>query len=240
LVDHRRRGRSPSHLATDPALRRQRRLGPPRASRCRSLHERPADRARRAHRTLALVGRRRRVQPCHRALPARSLRRPDRSRASLGATVLAPVRKRRPPHDPAKDLPDTRGVQGRPRGLTQEARLAAYPIETHIAEKLHAYTRPPTRAGRENSRVRDLPDLALLASTRAIEAVGLRSALATTFAFRATHAVAGRFRRRRPRGRCRTGWEPLDARAMGQAHDPAVRASPREGCQPAGVSASPR
>ena len=75
--------------------------------------------------------------------------------------------------------------------MTQEARLAAYPIETHIAEKLHAYTRPPTRAGRENSQVRDLPDLALLASTRAIEAVGLRSALATTFAFRATHAVAG-------------------------------------------------
>ena len=73
----------------------------------------------------------------------------------------------------------------------EPARVAAYPIETHIAEKLHAYTRPPARAGRENSRVRDLPDLALLASTRAIEAVGLRTALAITFAFRATHAVPG-------------------------------------------------
>ena len=73
------------------------------------------------------------------------------------------------------------------------ARVAAYPIETHIAEKLHAYTRPPTRAGRENSRVRDLPDLALLASIRAIQAAGLRIALATTFAFRARHAVPGAF-----------------------------------------------
>lgn len=71
----------------------------------------------------------------------------------------------------------------------EPVRIAAYPVETHIAEKLHAYTRPPTRAGRENSRVRDLPDLALLASTRGFDGVGLRAALATTFAFRATHAV---------------------------------------------------
>jgi hypothetical protein len=69
------------------------------------------------------------------------------------------------------------------------ARIAAYPIETHIAEKLHAYTRPPARAGRVNSRVRDLPDLALLASTRGIDGADLRTALAATFAFRATHAV---------------------------------------------------
>lgn len=60
----------------------------------------------------------------------------------------------------------------------EPARVAAYPIETHIAEKLHAYTRPPARVGRENSRVRDLPDLALLASTRAIDGAGLRTALA--------------------------------------------------------------
>lgn len=71
----------------------------------------------------------------------------------------------------------------------EPVRIAAYPVETHIAEKLHAYTRPPTRPGRENSRVRDLPDLALLASTRPLAARELRVALETTFSFRATHAV---------------------------------------------------
>ncbi|MFY9826715.1 MAG: nucleotidyl transferase AbiEii/AbiGii toxin family protein [Thermoanaerobaculia bacterium] len=38
--------------------------------------------------------------------------------------------------------------------------LRLYPIETHIAEKLHAYTMPRTRP---SSRVKDLPDIALLA-----------------------------------------------------------------------------
>ena len=41
--------------------------------------------------------------------------------------------------------------------------LRLYPLETHIAEKLHAYTMPRARP---NSRVKDLPDLALLASAR--------------------------------------------------------------------------
>jgi len=39
--------------------------------------------------------------------------------------------------------------------------LRVYPIEIHIAEKLHAYTMPRAR---ENSRVKDLPDLGILAS----------------------------------------------------------------------------
>ncbi|HET9620104.1 MAG TPA: nucleotidyl transferase AbiEii/AbiGii toxin family protein [Kofleriaceae bacterium] len=64
--------------------------------------------------------------------------------------------------------------------------LRLYPVETHIAEKLHAYTMPRTRP---NSRVKDLPDLALLATTRTIDALHLRRALEQTFAFRATHPV---------------------------------------------------
>ncbi len=36
--------------------------------------------------------------------------------------------------------------------------LRVYPVETHVAEKLHAYTVPRTRP---NPRVKDLPDLAL-------------------------------------------------------------------------------
>jgi len=62
--------------------------------------------------------------------------------------------------------------------------IRIYPIETHIAEKLHAYTLPRKRP---NSRVKDLPDLALLATIRSIEAARLHAAIEQTFAFRATH-----------------------------------------------------
>jgi len=64
--------------------------------------------------------------------------------------------------------------------------LRLYPIETHIAEKLHAYSIPRSRP---NSRVKDLPDLALLATAQAINAKHLRAALEQTFAFRKTHAL---------------------------------------------------
>lgn len=64
--------------------------------------------------------------------------------------------------------------------------LRVYPIETHIAEKLHAYTMPRARP---NSRVKDLPDLALLATAQTIEAKRLRAALEQTFTFRNTHPL---------------------------------------------------
>jgi hypothetical protein len=64
--------------------------------------------------------------------------------------------------------------------------LRLYPIETHIAEKLHAYTMPRARP---NSRVKDLPDIALLATAQRIEARRLRQALEQTFSFRKTHAL---------------------------------------------------
>lgn len=65
-------------------------------------------------------------------------------------------------------------------------RLRLYPIETHIAEKLHAYTMPRSRP---NTRVKDLPDLALLASAQQLDAKRVRMALEHTFAFRKTHAL---------------------------------------------------
>jgi hypothetical protein len=65
-------------------------------------------------------------------------------------------------------------------------KLRLYPIETHLAEKLHAYTMPRTRP---NSRVKDLPDLALLASAQSIDAGRLRAALEQTFTFRKTHVL---------------------------------------------------
>lgn len=64
--------------------------------------------------------------------------------------------------------------------------VCVVPIETHIAEKLHAYTVPRTRP---NSRVKDLPDLALLATARPMEASRLRTAIQRTFEYRATHPV---------------------------------------------------
>jgi hypothetical protein len=66
--------------------------------------------------------------------------------------------------------------------------LRLYPIETHIAEKLHAYTMPRSRP---NTRVKDLPDLALLASAQPVEARRVRAALEQTFGFRRTHDLPG-------------------------------------------------
>jgi predicted nucleotidyltransferase component of viral defense system len=67
-------------------------------------------------------------------------------------------------------------------------KLRVYPIETHIAEKLHAYTMPRSRP---NSRVKDLPDLALLARVDGAQLMAerLREAIEKTFLSRATHHV---------------------------------------------------
>ncbi|HYQ42660.1 MAG TPA: nucleotidyl transferase AbiEii/AbiGii toxin family protein [Polyangiaceae bacterium] len=65
-------------------------------------------------------------------------------------------------------------------------RIPVYPLETHIAEKLHAYTIPRPRP---NSRVKDLPDIALLAGVRGIAPTNLRAALDQTFLSRKTHPL---------------------------------------------------
>jgi hypothetical protein len=64
--------------------------------------------------------------------------------------------------------------------------LPLYPVETHLAEKLHAYTLPRPRV---NSRIKDLPDLALLASSGPLVATRVRAAFEQTFTFRGTHPV---------------------------------------------------
>lgn len=68
----------------------------------------------------------------------------------------------------------------------ERARYRVYALETHIAEKLHAYTLPRKRP---NSRVKDLPDIALLATARDIDGAALRAAIVRTFEHRATHPV---------------------------------------------------
>ncbi len=68
----------------------------------------------------------------------------------------------------------------------EPAHLRIYPRPTHIAEKLHAYTLPRDR---DNTRVKDLPDLALLATVGPLAANELRDALVATFEFRGTHPL---------------------------------------------------
>jgi hypothetical protein len=67
--------------------------------------------------------------------------------------------------------------------------LQLLPVETHIAEKLHAYTLPRPSP---NSRVRDLPDMALLATVPdPLSGDRIAEAIHNTFHARATHAVPG-------------------------------------------------
>jgi len=64
--------------------------------------------------------------------------------------------------------------------------IAVYPVETHLAEKLHALTFPRRLP---NSRVKDLPDMALLAQGGPFDARKLRQALRQTFDHRGTHEI---------------------------------------------------
>lgn len=79
----------------------------------------------------------------------------------------------------------------------------AIPVLTHIAEKLHAYTLPRPRP---NSRVKDLPDIALLATVGELDASTLRSVIQQTFDHRATHEVPPSLPAPAP------AWEPVYAR----------------------------
>jgi hypothetical protein len=71
----------------------------------------------------------------------------------------------------------------------EPVRLRVYPRETHVAEKPHAFMLPRFRP---NSRVTDLPDIALLGQTGPFDAGTLRGAIERTFAFRKTHSAPAR------------------------------------------------
>jgi len=72
--------------------------------------------------------------------------------------------------------------------------IPIYPIGTHLAEKLHAYTLPRSD-GRINSRMKDLIDIALVAVEPSLQpspeilASTVREAFERTFAARATHGL---------------------------------------------------
>lgn len=66
--------------------------------------------------------------------------------------------------------------------------VPALPLDRHVAEKVHAYTR--LYAGqRPSSRVKDLIDLVLIQSAAGFEAGHMRQVLRATFERRATHAL---------------------------------------------------
>lgn len=67
-------------------------------------------------------------------------------------------------------------------------RIPAYPVPTHIAEKLHAYTLPRATL---NTRVKDLVDVAILAGIDDHASGALADAIRLTFTFRGSHAVPG-------------------------------------------------
>jgi hypothetical protein len=71
-------------------------------------------------------------------------------------------------------------------GLSR-ARVSVVSSEEQFAEKLHAYTLP--RAGRENSRMKDLVDLVLLIEQAKLDATRLRTAIRETFQRRKTHDI---------------------------------------------------
>jgi predicted nucleotidyltransferase component of viral defense system len=62
-----------------------------------------------------------------------------------------------------------------------------YPPSQHLAEKVHALTRP--RRVRDNSRSKDLVDIVLIAETSNIEARELRLSLEATFSACGTHPL---------------------------------------------------
>ncbi|MGI8475829.1 MAG: nucleotidyl transferase AbiEii/AbiGii toxin family protein [Thermomicrobiales bacterium] len=67
-------------------------------------------------------------------------------------------------------------------------RVPILPLEQHVAEKLHAYTRKYS-GGRMSSRVKDLIDIVLIQGSFSMSAGALRRSLETTFDQRATHAT---------------------------------------------------
>jgi hypothetical protein len=68
------------------------------------------------------------------------------------------------------------------------AEVPSLPLEQHVAEKVHAYTRAYA-GGEASTRVKDLVDLVVMASSFSFRAGRLRQALTTTFDERASHPL---------------------------------------------------
>jgi hypothetical protein len=70
----------------------------------------------------------------------------------------------------------------------EPVRIAAIPLERHLAEKLHAYTQT-FGDGRESTRVKDLVDMALIAELEQLDATTLHTAIRHTYRHRAVQPI---------------------------------------------------
>lgn len=70
----------------------------------------------------------------------------------------------------------------------EPAHIRAIPLEQHIAEKLHAYTRRYAD-DQPSSRAKDLIDIVLMSELASFEFDGLRAAIVQVFDMRATHEL---------------------------------------------------
>lgn len=68
------------------------------------------------------------------------------------------------------------------------AEVPALPLEQHVAEKVHAYTRSYA-SGHHSTRAKDLIDLVMMSSLFSFQAGRVRRALLATFAARGTHTL---------------------------------------------------
>ena len=65
------------------------------------------------------------------------------------------------------------------------------PLEIHVAEKLHAYTRPYGEE-RQHTRVKDLVDIVLIASMASFDLITLADAIRETFTSRGSQQIPER------------------------------------------------
>lgn len=71
----------------------------------------------------------------------------------------------------------------------EPVRFPTLPLDQHLAEKVHAYTRAYGPKGHPSTRVKDLVDIVLVSEYAALGAADLRSVLRVTFETRATHPL---------------------------------------------------
>jgi len=82
----------------------------------------------------------------------------------------------------------------------EPAKVPALPLEQHLAEKVHAYTRR-YGTGVTSTRVKDLVDIILIGSFAALDADRLAEALPARSSFGTSNRSRQPFRRPRPTGR---------------------------------------
>ena len=112
-----------------------------------------------------------------------------RARAELGGRLFEDITVDVGFGDPAFDTPDIlRGPDLLSFADIPPIEVPAMPLEQHVAEKVHAYTRV-YEGGRPSSRVKDLLDLAMVQGIFDFQAGRLRRALETTFSTRDTHSL---------------------------------------------------